>query len=195
MCTVEWKYFCSKCSISSKLLAFWGYRRWNIDDIKRQLESQQVLKLIFEELALLESYLAPPLEVTSSLSFFRSFLHFSISTTLRPSTTKGKKKKNLHWKQSLKKWIDLYIQTGSRLTFDPLLQHGQSVGHLRLQLIYPESPNAERSSINNVSVNKKQSWYNTEIHFFLVLLVDECITGWTAPPLGREHSGTCLLFL
>lgn len=34
-------------------------------------------------------YLPPPLEVISSRSFFRSFLHFSISTTFRPSTSTG----------------------------------------------------------------------------------------------------------
>lgn len=33
-------------------------------------------------------YLPPPLEVISSRSFFRSFLHFSISTTFKPSTEK-----------------------------------------------------------------------------------------------------------
>lgn len=31
-------------------------------------------------------HLAPPLEVISSRSFLRSFLHFSISTTFKPST-------------------------------------------------------------------------------------------------------------
>lgn len=39
------------------------------------------------------AYLPPPLEVISSLSFFKSFLHFSISTTFRPST-RWKKEQN-----------------------------------------------------------------------------------------------------
>lgn len=37
----------------------------------------------------LKSHLLPPLEVISSRSFFRSFLHFSISTTFKPSTETG----------------------------------------------------------------------------------------------------------
>lgn len=86
-------------------------------------------------------HLPPPLEVISSRSFLRSFLHFSISTTFSPSTeTSRRVNLQLSTGPEAQRWRSsgCFQAVTSPLTFYSLLQHCQPVGDLRLQLVDAE---------------------------------------------------------